>query len=104
MGLHVSPLLPPKKPNNFKKNCRTITTKPQDTKMSQMYLKAVDGVERLVTVSIPRNRTAFLATVRQAFYLIPCEVHTEPRNVRARAHISIYHNTSNLKTELERVQ
>lgn len=41
-----------------------------------MYLKAVDGVERLVTVSIPRNRTAFLATVRQAFYLIPCEVHT----------------------------
>lgn len=76
MGLHISPLLPPKKQNNFKKNCRTITTKPQDTKMSQINPKAVDGVERLVTASSPRHRTAFLATVKQAFCLTPCEVHT----------------------------
>lgn len=84
------PNAPTKKPNNFKKNFRTITTKPQDTKMSQMCPKAVDGVERLVTASSPENRTAFLATVSKLSVSFRARsTHRGPHSTCSRTHINL---------------
>lgn len=81
------PIAPTKKTKQFQKELQGLLRQSRKTqKWAKWIQKLWTGRERLVTASSSRHRTAFLATVRQAFCIIPCEVHTSSSAMYVLAH------------------